>query len=419
MDHSYEYDVCVVGCGRIGLPWAAAMANEDFDVLCLDVNASVVDQIRAADPPFDEPRLRECLEYGVSAGTLAATTDEEAVTRAAVVGIALNAPTDRFDWYFDTLGEYAGLLERDQVVINRTTLPIGTLSRAVKTVAQGIGVSVDELNYVTLPERLAEGKAIEEIYSLPKILGARTATAEAAVRWLLAPFDCAVHPTSMGNAMFVKLIDNAYRDARFAIANQFALIADEEGVNAHEAISLANEDYPRNDIPTPGTVGGKCLTKDPYFLVDSALSGAPSTPDLFSHTRATNEQFERHVLDRVLAHDPDRVGILGTAFKRDSDDEFGSPAINFKRWLEDEGVAVSCYDPNVPERGDFEGTVDGADIVLVAVNHSDFEARSSELRSAIDCPIVDAWGVFEPGPMVEVIGAGQLPTRQEWTSAEP
>jgi UDP-N-acetyl-D-mannosaminuronic acid dehydrogenase len=419
VDHNYEHDVCVVGCGRIGLPWAVSLAREGFRVVCVDVDADRVAAINDADAPFDEPDLADYLEVGVSSGRLTATTDEGAVSTAKAVGVALNAPQDKLDWYFDTLGEYAEALDRGQVIVNRTTLSLPSVSRAVDAVARGMGVSTDTVDYVTFPERLAEGKAIEEIYSLPKIVGANTAAAADAMAWLLDPFDCPRHDTSVGNAMFVKLMDNAYRDARFAIANQFALIADEEGVNAHEAIELANADYPRNDIPLPGTVGGKCLTKDPYFLVDDALSPGADTPDLFSRTRETNDTFERHVLERVQSYDPDRVAILGTAFKRDSDDEFGSPALNIKRWLEDEGIDTACYDPNVSGRDDFEGTVDGADVVLLAVNHSAFEERAGEIEAAVDCPIVDVWGVLDPGPGVEVIGAGQRPDRRNSPFAGP
>jgi UDP-N-acetyl-D-mannosaminuronic acid dehydrogenase len=419
MEHEFAYDVCVVGCGRIGLPWAAALAREGFRVRCVDVDADRVAAINDAEAPFDEPQLASFLEAAVSSGDLTATTDTDAVSTAKVVGIALNAPQDRLEWYFDTLGEYAESLADGQVVANRTTLSIRSVSRAVDAVAEGMGVPASAVDYVTFPERLAEGKAIDEIYSLPKIVGARTDEAAEAIGWLLDPFDCPRHDTTVTDAMFVKLMDNAYRDARFAIANQFALIADEEGVNAHRAIRMANADYPRNDIPLPGTVGGKCLTKDPYFLVDDALSAGAETPDLFSHTRETNDTFERHVLERVLSYDPDRVAILGTAFKRDSDDEFGSPALNVKRWLEDEGVRVPCYDPNVPGRDDFEATIDGADVVLLAVNHSDFEARADEIEAAVDCPIVDVWNVLEPGDGVEVIGAGQHPRAQRPSSPEP
>ena len=419
MDHDYEHDVCVVGCGRIGLPWAVSLAKEGFRVVCMDVDDDRVAAINDADPPFDEPNLAAYLADGISSGRLTATTDEGAVSTAKAVGVALNAPQNGLDWYFDTLGEYAEAFDREQVVVNRTTLSLPSVSRTLEIVSNGVGVDTDEVNYVTFPERLAEGKAIEEIYSLPKIVGANTESAADAMEWLLTPFDCPRHDTSVGGAMFVKLMDNAYRDARFAIANQFALIADEESVNAHEAIELANADYPRNDIPLPGTVGGKCLTKDPYFLVDDALSAGADTPDLFSRTRETNDTFERHVLDRVLSYDPDRVGILGTAFKRNSDDEFGSPALNIKRWLEEEGVDTSCYDPNVSGRDDFDAAVDGADVVLLAVNHSTFEERTEEIKAAVDCPIVDVWGVFDPGNGVEVIGAGQRPATRKSSLGRP
>jgi UDP-N-acetyl-D-mannosaminuronic acid dehydrogenase len=193
-------------------------------------------------------------------------------------------------------------------------------------VAEAVGTSPTDLDYVTFPERLAEGHAIEELKSLPKIVGTNDGEQHAPIEVLLD--DLAGNPRYVDHktAMFVKLIDNAYRDARFAIANQFALAADRLGVDAHRAIAVANDDYPRNDIPTPGTVGGKCLTKDPYFLTEKWVDDLPA--DLFLQARAANDAYTDLVVDRVLELDPSSIAVLGRGFKRDLPDEIASPAVD-------------------------------------------------------------------------------------------
>ncbi|MFB6182682.1 MAG: UDP binding domain-containing protein, partial [Candidatus Nanohaloarchaea archaeon] len=195
------------------------------------------------------------------------------------------------------------------------------------------------------------------------------------------------------------------RDARFAIANQFAIIAEELDLDAHEAINIANDNYPRNNIPLPGTVGGKCLTKDPHFIMDKSFFEQHSSPDLFYHTRKVNTIIEDRIFDRILKKQPENVAVLGTGFKKDNGDEFKSPAIRIKNRLEETGIETDAYDPHVEGRDNLEATIEGSDLVLIAVNHSEFEKREREIKSlAGNQPVIDVWGIFDKGENVERFG---------------
>ncbi|MDB2250573.1 nucleotide sugar dehydrogenase [Halorubrum ezzemoulense] len=403
-------DICVIGAGRIGLPWAAVLADSGHMVTCVDVDKDVVDTICRGDAPFDEPGLDDLVGETVAEGQLTATTKRSSVENANVVGVTLNAPADQIDSYIDILTGYCEFVSPSQTVINRTTLPVSVIDRVRAEVAEAVGTSPTNLDYVTFPERLAEGRAIEELKSLPKIVGTNDGEQHAPIEVLLN--DLAGNPRYVDHktAMFIKLIDNAYRDARFAIANQFALAADRLGVDAHRAIAVANDDYPRNDIPTPGTVGGKCLTKDPYFLTEEWVDDLPA--DLFLEARAANDAYTNLVVNRVLELDPSSIAVLGRGFKRDLPDEIASPTVDIISKLKQTDINVKSIEPVSLAFRDrdatLKSTISACDVVLLAVDHTYFRERETMIRELADGPIVDVWGAFEPGNDVKRVGTGSF-----------
>jgi len=244
----FEHDLTVIGAGRIGLPWAAVLASEgDLSVTCVDIDDQRVAEINDGVSPFLEPGLAEHVWDAVERGQLRATSDETVVADHEYVASTINAPRNEMDRFVGILREYAQYLSGDQVVINRTTLPVHMISRMQEVLAEEPD---DPPAFAVLPERLAEGKAIEEIRTLPKVVGVETAAVEKRLHDLLDPLGGRLQVTDPRTAMFVKLIDNTYQDALFAIANQIAYSADVLALDSQEAIELANEDYPRNDIPS-------------------------------------------------------------------------------------------------------------------------------------------------------------------------
>lgn len=395
--------VAIVGAGRIGVPWAAVLAADlDCAVTCIDIDEDRVDALNRGEAPFEEPRLGDYLSKAVDDGTLRATTEESAVTDHEYVAFTVNARRNGMADFLDVIRAYAPHLTDDHVVVNRATLPVDMVGRMRETVSQA---AAGDPTFTVFPERLAEGSAIEEIKTLPKIVGVDDDSGREAMRRLLDGLGCDIEFTDPETAMFVKLIDNAYRDALFAISNQIGYTADELDLDAHEAITLANHEYPRNDIPRPGPVGGKCLPKDPHFLTDERVFDQPSTPDLFSATRRTNAALSSYVVTRILRLRPSSVAILGLAYKRGVGDTYNSPAKDIADELSKQGVAVSAYDPHVDEDdiersfsgADIEQTLSGADIVVLAVNHAEFdgvEERINELATA-DAIVYDLWGALD------------------------
>ena len=395
----FDRDLAVVGAGRIGLPWAAVIASTlDRSVTCVDVDPDRVDAILAADPPFAEPGLEGHLQTAVETGALTATTDTAAVADHRTVAFAINARRNRMSEFVDVIREYGQHLAAPQVVVNRTTVPVDILGRLREAVADAPDGAP---SFVCFPERLAEGKAIDEIESLPKIVGVDDRTGEQTMRSLLGGLDCPLRFTDPETAMFVKLIDNAYRDAVFAISNQIAFTADQLGLDAHEAIELANDEYPRNDIPDPGTVGGKCLPKDPHFLTDERVCDQPTTPDLFNATRRTNASLQSYITTELLRRQPDKTAMLGLTYKPGVGDVYNSPATDIRDALRDRGITVVGHDPAVDDSASIADALGDADVVVLAVPHEEFdgvEGRINEL-SAPEAVVYDVWGLLDPASL--------------------
>lgn len=391
--------VAIVGAGRIGIPWGAVLAAElEYDVTYIDVDEERVATINRGDIPFEEPQLDDLLSAGVEGGRITATTDMTAVSSHRYVAFTVNAQRHRMTEFLDIIREYMTDISGDQTIVVRTTLPINMIGRIRSVIDQATG---SDPTYVIFPERLAEGKAVEEIQELPKIVGVETNRGREAMQDLLAGLGCKVVFTEPEMAMFVKLIDNSYRDALFAVANQIAYAADQVGLNAHDAISFANHEYPRNNIPKPGLVGGKCLPKDPHFLMDEQICDQPTTPDLFNVTRRTNTYLPSYIVTRILRLQPSKVAMLGLSYKRDVGDTYNSPAKRIADDLSGRGITVSAYDPYISGYNDIERTVTDADIVVLAVNHTEFDGIEPLINehATPDTILYDIWGLLEPSEL--------------------
>ncbi|TKX86264.1 nucleotide sugar dehydrogenase [Halorubrum sp. SS5] len=392
----FERDLAVIGAGHIGLPWAAVLAVEgDYMVTCVDIDDQRVEQINDGVAPFDEPGLSEYIQTGIDEGNLRATRDESVVADHEYVALTINAPRNQMDKFLEVVRNYASYFTGDQLVINRTTLPVHMITRTREVLAEETS---EPPEFAVLPERLAEGKAIEEIKTLPKVVGAETPEGEQLLRDLLSPLDGRIQVTDPRTAMFVKLVDNTYRDALFSISNQIAYSADVLDLDSQEAIELANEDYPRNDIPSPGPVGGKCLPKDPHFLMDETICDQPTTPDLFSSTRRTNAQLPNYVSTEILKQRPSKVGVLGLSYKAGIGDTFASPAHDIMTILVEQGVDVVAHDPHANEGvDDPEVAIEDADVVALSTNHSEYTGIEPMIneRANPDGVVYDLWGFLD------------------------
>jgi len=405
-----RFTMAVIGIGRVGLPFALSFADRGVNVLGVDRNPDHVDTVNNGTLPFlehgAEPLLKEALDLGTFKAT---TASKEAVTSADVVVLTVGTPLDtnqRADTsqLTDALAEIGDALQPGTLVITRSTISPGTTERVVIPRLQELsGLTVGEDLYVAFcPERIAEGNAVEELMQLPEIIGGADPTSTdlaAAVFRLLSP-DKLIHRTDPLSAELAKLFTNVYRYVNFALANEYALIAEHYERDAHQIIRMVREGYSRAPIPMPGPAGGPCLSKDGYFLIEEL-----TFPDFVLTAWKLNDSVPAHLVQRLRvaiqrsgqSMESTKIAVLGQAFKADIDDDRLSPAVRVVELLERLGADVAVHDPYLSDR-QLDDVLAGAHGVILATNHSMYYkldmARVAELVGP-DCVLVDAWGVFD------------------------
>ncbi|MEM1510867.1 MAG: nucleotide sugar dehydrogenase, partial [Thermofilaceae archaeon] len=292
-------NICVIGLGYVGFPTAVVFASRGFNVIGVDVDESKVAAVNRGLSYLTEPGLGELLASVVSKGKLRATTIIEDALEICD-SILIDVPTPiragivDLNYVVNVSDIIAKRLRKNMLIVVESTVPPGTTSGLIKQILEnGSGLKADEDFYLAhVPERIAPGRAIEELLNVPRVVGGVGPNSTKRALEVYRRVNPNLLPTDATTAELVKLIENAFRDLNIAFANLIALIAEGIGVDVFEAIRLANT-HPRVNIHWPGAgVGGPCLTKDPYMLA-SLLSGFWGV-ELIKLGRRINEYMPYH-----------------------------------------------------------------------------------------------------------------------------
>ena len=260
--------VIIGGCGHVGLPLGLAFAQAGVDVVALDLDAEKAAQTNGGTMPFADRGADELLPEVLASGRFRCTTDPEVIADAEVVVTVIGTPLDehlnpRFDVFSDLIEKERSMLRDGQLLILRSTVYPGSTERIDRDLARQ-GIKVDVAN---CPERVAEGRALEEIHSLPQIVAGCNESAQKRAEELFRLLTPRVIPMRPLGAELAKLFTNAWRYIQFATANQFLMIANENGVDFREIHAAITEDYPRAaNLPRAGFAAGPCLLKDTMQL---------------------------------------------------------------------------------------------------------------------------------------------------------
>lgn len=389
--------VIVGGCGHVGLPLSVALSLNGHSVIAYDISYQSVTTVNSASAPFWEPNLDTSLKEALTKG-FKATTDAASVSRAECVVIVVGTPIDIHlnpdpNAVIAAVEEIAKFLNSDQLLVLRSTVFPGVTKQVERLLVRlGLGTRV-----VFCPERIAEGYAMKELEELPQIIGARNDEDFERASQIFHSLGVKIVRTTPEEAELAKLFTNTWRYIKFAAANQFWMMANDSGVNFENVRDAIRFEYPRAaDFPAAGFTAGPCLFKDTMQL--AAFSN--NTFALGNSAMMINEGLPLYVVEKVsqnfdLANT--KIGLLGMAFKGESDDNRSSLAYKLKRILKFKSAGVLTADPYVKndvELVDESQVIAESDLLIIAAPH----LRYKDLIT--DKPIIDIWNLRGNGSAV-------------------
>ena len=395
---SFVRDIVIVGgCGHVGLPLGLAFAERGLSVALYDIDDAAVAAVSSGRLPFNEDGAAEVLRRVVGEG-LVATSDPAVVATAETIIVVVGTPVGGHlspepEAVPRAVESLSGHLRDGQLLVLRSTIYPGVTSLVENLIAR-LGRDID----VTFcPERIAEGRAMVELFELPQIVSGRTEWATDRAEKLfrtLTPQTIRLLPEE---AELAKLFTNTWRYIKFAIANQCYIMANDFGVDFERVRAALVDNYPRAaDFPRAGFAAGPCLLKDTM-----QLAAFNNNNFVLGHAAMmVNEGLPHYVVSRMEQQyglSEMTVGLLGMSFKAESDDIRSSLSYKLKRILRFKAREVLCTDPYVRHDLDLlplEEVLDRADILVIGTPHQPY----AELCTSL--PVVDIWGLLRGGVRV-------------------
>ena len=387
----------VGGCGHVGLPLSVMLSNSGWNVTAFDISSSAVSKVNSGICPFWEPNLEAELISALKKG-FCATTDPASIIESDFVIVIVGTPLDIHlnpdpNVVVKAIENIASNLSDHQMLILRSTVFPG-VTEQVERMLSSMNLKTP---VVFCPERIAEGFAVKELRELPQIIGSRNEEDFQRASKLFLSLGIKIVRTSPEEAELAKLFSNTWRYIKFAAANQFWMMANDSGVNFDNVRDAIRYEYPRAaDFPAAGFTAGPCLFKDTMQL--SAFSN--NTFALGNSAMMINEGLPLYVVEK-LSHKYDlsktKIGLLGMAFKGESDDNRSSLAYKLKRILKFKSAGVLTTDPYV--KNDMELVredlvLEKSDLLIISAPHLRYKDLLSEK------PIIDIWNLRGNGSSV-------------------
>jgi UDP-N-acetyl-D-mannosaminuronic acid dehydrogenase len=395
LSRPFGRQVCVIGgCGHVGLPLALMLADGGLRTLVFDIDARAVEGVRRGEMPFFEEGAAPMLERVLAAGTLEVEATPALMADCEFLIMIIGTPVD------EHLNPSFGLIDRaldgcvehlrdGQVLILRSTVFPG-ISQHVQRYLDERGLDV---RVAFCPERVAQGRSLREFRELPQIVSAFDAPTLERVSALFGRFSAELIAMAPKEAELCKLMTNAWRYIQFATVNQFYLVATECGLDFERILHGCRHNYPRMaGMPGAGLAAGPCLVKDTMQLAAFSRNSF-----VLGHAAMlVNEGMPAHLVElagRRIALAGAPAGILGMAFKADSDDGRDSLAYKLRKLLTLEAKRVLCTDPHVrdPSLVPLPRVIAEADVLFLATPHSAYR----ELVIPEHKVVIDPWGFLD------------------------
>jgi len=399
--------VTVVGIGRVGLPLALVLADKGYEVIGADVDKARLNLISKGKLPFIEEGAEPLLKKYYGNRFTAVEKLGSSLEKSEIIIITLGTPIDgnytpNFSQIIDFFEEACPYLKKGQLIILRSTIAPGVTENIKRIIEEKTKFKVGEDIFLAYcPERIAEGKAVQELAEIPQIIGTLDKNSAKEAGEVFKKITKTIHFTDTLSAELAKLYCNIYRYIDFAIGNEFMMIAEGQGADIYEVLRLVNEGYKRGGLKSPGFTAGPCLVKDSFFLLDKS-----PYLDLMVGAWRINENVPGFLVNTLKekygSFAGKKVAILGLAFKKNIDDIRYSLTPKLQNYFIGEGASVLVHDPLLPSES-LEVTLKDADLVIVATNHDIFKNMGLEkIRqlSKESCVICDVWNMWGVGKII-------------------
>jgi len=413
----------LIGTGYVGLVTGACFAEVGHHVVCVDNDAAKVKLLQSGGVPIYEPGLEDLVKKNVAAGRLSFTASTaEGVQKSEVIFIAVPTPpqTDgSVDLSFieRVARDIAGAMTTYKIVVDKSTVPVRTGEKVTETIKRYCPGKVD-FDVVSNPEFLREGFAVGDLMKPDRVvIGVRSPRPVAAMRELYAPFNAPIVVTDINSAELIKHASNSFLALKISYINAIAAVCEATGANVQEVATGMglDERIGRRFLNAGIGFGGSCFPKDLSAFIKIAEQNGYDfrlLKEVQHINTAQMERFVKKITDTLWVLKDKTIGVLGLAFKQNTDDIRMSPAIDLCQRLQKEGAALRVHDPKAMDKAravltdvayvdDMNAVADGCDALVVATEWDEFKMLDLErARKSLTHPILfDGRNLFDPAEM--------------------
>ena len=420
-----KHTVCVVGCGRIGLPTACVVAEAGFRVIGVDTNANVVGLLKRGKAPFVETGLSILLKKHLRSGSFKATTDtKKAVSQSDIIMIIVPTVIDEkkkpdYSYVEKSCKDVGTGLNRGSLVIFASTVGPGITETLVKETLEntsGLKAGID-FGLANSTTRAAPGQILQDLISYPRVVGAIDEKSFEIASLFFKTFvkNGIVSVHDLRTAEMVKLFENVYRDVSLALSNELGLSCEKLKIDYLEAQAAANT-QPYCHLLRPGLVAGH-IPKDPYLLLEEA-ENAGARLSVVASARKVNDGMLDHTIqlakdalcERQRPFKNAKIALLGVSYRANIKEPRGTAVTQLAKLFATKGAVVRVFDPlfsynelreiGLPAERTLEKAVEGTDCLVIVVGHNRFKhlsLKKLKLLMTKAASIVDMGNVIQPG----------------------
>ena len=410
----------IIGTGYVGLVTGACFAEVGHQVVCVDSDAAKVKLLQSGGIPIYEPRLEELVRRNIAAGRLEFTNSTaEGVQKSGVIFIAVPTPPQAdgsvdLSFIEKVARDIAAAMTEYKIVVDKSTVPVKTGEKVAETIKRYCPAKVD-FDVVSNPEFLREGFAVGDLMEPDRIvIGVRSQRPVAAMKELYAPFKAPVVVTDIASAELIKHASNSFLALKISYINAIAVLCEASGANVQEVAAGMglDERIGRRFLNAGIGFGGSCFPKDLSAFVKIAEQIGYDFR-LLKEVQQINagqmERFVKKITDTLWVLKDKKIGVLGLAFKQNTDDVRMSPAIELCHRLQKEGATLRVHDPKGMEKAqavlkdavyvdDMNAVAEGCDALVIATEWDEFKKLDLErAKKSLTHPIMfDGRNLFDP-----------------------